>query len=113
MEGWNSYAYGILNLDNGDSELSALTEDTVKDIEWIGNDKIMLASMFVDNAGSMSFGSAEILSTDHSTLKCINALDLSEVWSADYVCNGVMIDSGFVKLGDNAVSYYSGNVITV
>ena len=113
FEGWNSYAYGVLNLDNGESQISELTEDTVKDIEWIGNDKIMLASAFVDNAGSMSFGSAEILSTDHSTLKCINASDLSEAWNADYVCNGVMIESGFVKLGDSSVAYYSGNVITV
>lgn len=111
--GWNDYAYGVLDLGTKNTELSEPTGETVKDIEWLDNDTFMVASTSVDMDGSMSFGSAEFISTDHSTVKCVNAADLSEKWNADFVCNGVMINSGFVMLGKDQVAYFSGNVITV
>ena len=64
-------------------------------------------------SGSMSFGSVQILSTDRSQIKCIDSADLSEKWSSEFVCNGVMIESGFVRLGKDLVAYFSGNVTTV
>lgn len=113
LVGWGSYVYGTLDLETDNMELSELVEGMVKDIEWINDDTFVTASTSVDMDGSMSYGSAQILSTDHSTISCISVSDLSVKWDADFVCNGVTIESGFKKLGKDAVAYYSGNVVSV
>lgn len=113
VEGWNAYAYGVLDIASNTSRIAGAGEETVKDIEWIGNDMFMLSTAVIDSSGSMAIGSSQIISTDHSTLRCMDASDLTEKWTADFVCNGVMLKSGFMQLGDDSVSYYSGNVITV
>lgn len=113
MEGWNRYSYGVLDLSSKKAQIADVTDETVRDFEWMDDNTIMVASTFVDMGGSMSFESAQILSSDHSTIRCVNAVDLSEKWNTGYVCNGVMLESGFVKLGSDSVAYFSGNVITV
>ena len=111
--GWNDYAFGCLDLNTGKTVMSPATQDMIKDIEWFDDDTLMVASTYVDMSGSMSIGSKQLLSTDHSTVRCINCADMSEKWNADFVCNGVMIESGFVKLGEDRISYFSGNVVSV
>ncbi|MBE5869831.1 MAG: toll/interleukin-1 receptor domain-containing protein [Lachnospiraceae bacterium] len=113
LEDYGIYAFGILDLASNDLKMSELMEKQVKDIEWIDNDTLMTASNVLDMKGSMSYGSMDLLSTDHVTLQCINVSDLTEKWTQDFVCNGVTIKSGFERLGDASVAYYSGNVIAV
>ena len=113
VEGWNQYAYGILDLDTNTSHMAGIGEETIRDIGWIGNDSFVISSTVVDSSGSMTVGESEIISSDSSTIRCYNAADLSEKWTSEFVCNGVMLESGFVNLGKDSVAYYSGNVITV
>ncbi len=113
LVGWGSYVYGLLDIETGNIEFSDLVEGMVKDIEWIDDDTFVLATTSIDMDGSMSYGSAQLLSTDHSDIICILASDLSEKWKTDFVCNGVAIESGFKKLGKDSLAYYSGNVVTV
>ncbi len=113
VEGWNKYAYGVLDLDTDKTGMAVLEEETIRDIGWIGNDSFVIASSVVDASGSMTIGTSDILSSDKSTIRCFNVSDLTEKWTTDFVCNGVMLESGFMKLGNDGVAYYSGNVITV
>ncbi len=113
MGGWGQYAYGVLDIATKDVLLSGYSEKYTKDIEWLDNERFVVSSTMADMSGSMSFGSEQILSTDHSDIVCVDAADLSQKWAADFVCNGVTINSGFVKLGKDSVAYYSGNVCTV
>ncbi|MCR5672686.1 MAG: TIR domain-containing protein [Lachnospiraceae bacterium] len=110
---WNNYAYGVLDLNSKEAYITDIAGETVKDLEWIDNNTFMVSSSIVDMSSSMSFGSSELISSDRSEIRCVNASDISEKWKAEFVCNGVMIESGFVKLGTDKVAYYSGNVITV
>ncbi len=112
LQGWDSYAFGVLDIDTKKAEISDYLEETIKSVEWIDNDTFMMATTVVDMNGSMSFGNRQILSNDHSTVKCMDARTMTEKWSRDFVCNGVMIKNGFLKLGDS-VAFYSGNVVTV
>ena len=111
--GLNSYSYGILDLASKQAVIAPYLEEMVGNIEWAGEDKLMVASTVIDSKGSMAFGSREILSSDHSTIRCVETGDLSEKWNTDFVCNGVMLQSGFKQLGKDSVAYYSGNVISV
>ncbi len=113
LGGWNGYAYGVLDIASKKLDISEISEETVKEIGWIGNDNLMVSTAIVDMSGSMATSSMEIVSSDYSTLKCLDPGDLSEKWTADYVCTGVDIEHGFVKLGEDKVGYYSGNVISV
>ena len=113
LAGWNSYAYGVYDLKTKKIELSPISEETVKDISWVGTDNLLVASSNVDMPVSMSFESLDIISSDLSTIKCVQPSDLSEKWTADFVCNGFMINSGFISLGESDIGYFSGNVITV
>ncbi len=113
VENWNQYVYGILDLNTNTSRISKPLDETIRDIEWTGNDSFVIASSVVDASGSMTIGTSDIISSDHSTLRCINSSDITEKWTTDFVCNGVMLESGFMKLGNDSVAYYSGNVITV
>lgn len=113
MCGWDDYAYGIFDIASKKMEISDIREEMVKDIEWIGNDRLLVASTLVNMAGSMSYGTTDIISSDDSKVECVDGTDLSVKWDADFVCNGVMINSGFEQLGSNSVAYYSGNVISV
>ena len=112
LVGWNNYAFGILDIASKKTDMSGLKDETIKDISWSGNDKLMVAGSVVDMTSSMGIGSADIISSDHTNIECINAADLSEKWKADFVCNGVMINRGFVNLSNDTVGYYSGNVFT-
>ena len=112
LRGWNEYAYGVFDIESGKAKISDYLDEMVKTVEWVGNDTLMVASTNVDMKGSMSFGGEEILANDHSTVMCIDGSDLVQKWKADFVCNGVMIENGFVKLGDS-VAFYSGNVVDV
>ncbi|MCR5339282.1 MAG: toll/interleukin-1 receptor domain-containing protein [Lachnospiraceae bacterium] len=113
IAGWNSYAYGIFDMEKKNLQLSPIAEETIKDIGWAGDDYLMVAGSVVDMTGSMSFGNRDLISTDHSTIRCVAVSDLSEKWNADFTCNGVMLSSDFIDLGDGSIGYYSGNVITV
>ncbi|MCR5418837.1 MAG: TIR domain-containing protein [Lachnospiraceae bacterium] len=113
MVGWNDYAYGVMDLTSKTITLSEPLKEMVKDIAWIGDDALMVASTKVDMSGSMSLGESDIISSDHSTIRCLSGSDLSEKWTADFVCNGVMIQSGFLGLSNGEVAYFSGNVISV
>ena len=113
LGGWNNYAYGVLDLGSKQIRLSDYTEEMVKDVAWADSETFMVANTITNMTSSMSMGGREILSSDHSTLRCIKAADLSEEWTADFVCNGVALESGFMALGTSRVAYYSGNVISV
>ncbi len=113
IAGWNSYAYGVYDLKKQDLMLSPILEETIKDIGWADDDVLMVASSYVDMKGSMSFGNRDIISTDHSLIRCVDVSDLSEKWNSDFTCNGVMLGNDFIDLGDGKIGYYSGNVMTV
>jgi len=112
LKGWNSYVYGVFDLKSKELLLSDVIEETVKNIEWTSDDDFLISSINVDMKGSMSFGNRSVITYDHSTIRCINAHDLTEKWNSDFVCNGVMINSGFLRLKDS-FAYYSGNVAIV
>ena len=109
----NNYVYGIIDISSNELVISEPIEEMVRDIEWAGNDKLMVASKYVDASESQSFGLSDILSSDHSKVQCIDATDLTEKWNSDFICNGVLVNSGFTDLGNQSVAYYSGNVISV
>ncbi|MCR5281767.1 MAG: TIR domain-containing protein [Lachnospiraceae bacterium] len=113
LGGWNNYAYGVLDLATGQTKLSDYTQELVKDLAWTDNETFVVASTSADMKSSMATGEREILSSDHSSIRCIHAADLSEAWSSDFICNGVSLESGFMPLGTSEVAYYSGNVISV
>lgn len=112
LEGFNSYAYGVFDLETKQMRISDYFDEMVKNIEWADDGSFLVSCTPADFSGSMSIGSKEIISTDHSTIKCINSENLSEKWTADFVCNGVTVNSGFLKL-DKDMVYFSGNVATV
>lgn len=113
IEGWEKYAYGVIDLESKQILKSECEGEMVKNIEWVGKDTFMVASNPTGMDTSMSFGTKETISTDHVTIRCIDALDMEEKWNTDFTCNGVMIRSGFTGLKDDKVAYFSGNVVTV
>ena len=107
------HAYGVLDLTTKKAELSELLPETVKDIEWLDTDSFMVSLAKLDTTRSVGFESTEIVSSDQSTVKCIEAADLNVKWTAPFVSNGVNLNGGFLPLGTSSVAYYYGNVITV
>ncbi|MBO4395986.1 MAG: TIR domain-containing protein [Eubacterium sp.] len=108
----NSYVYGVADIGTKSVNMSEVGNGLIKDIAWLGSGEILLASTYIDFTNSTSLGSINIISSDRSEINCVNAADLSEKWSTDFVCNGVKINSGFFMPDDNSVAYYSGNVIS-
>ena len=113
LKGRDSYAYGVIDITTKKTTVSDVVSEYIKDIEWADNDTFLIAAAKVDITSSSSFGDKEIISTDHSKIRCIKAADLTEKWSSDFTCNGVNLNSGFFGLGSNNISYHSGNVVTV
>ena len=116
--GMDSYIYGVIELndqglDSGKPISWNPQSDWVKNIAWVDDDSLMIASTKADATSSVGYGDMEIISTDHTDIKCMNATGLREEWKADFVCNGIMLESGFVTLGNGDVAYFSGNVNTV
>ncbi|MCR5702935.1 MAG: TIR domain-containing protein [Lachnospiraceae bacterium] len=111
--GWSGFAYGVVEVSSNKTVISDVSEERIADIEWVDNNRFMVRSSIVDASSSMSFGGATLISSDHSNIICVDGSDMSEVWKADFVCNGVMVNSGFVPLGKDKVAYYSGNMISV
>ena len=114
----DDHSYGVIELDDkgldsGKPVLSKIQSEWIRDIDWIDNDTLLLASSEKDKTKSTGFGDIEILSIDHSKISCLDASTLSEKWSSDFECSGVMIESGFVMLGNDDIAYFSGNVVTV
>ena len=109
----DNYAYGVLDLATKKACVSGGLTENIKDIEWIGNDTIVTAGASIDTTTSMAFGDMELVSPDAAKIRCVNASDMTEKWTADFVCYGVDLNSNFLSLGKDAVAYYSGNVITV
>ena len=112
------YVYGVVELgpdglDSGKPLLVGNEEKWIRDIAWFDDDTLLISSAAADSTESMAYGDMEVFSTDHSKLVCFDASDLKERWTADFVCNGVMIESGFLRLSDDAVAHFSGNVVTV
>ncbi|MCR4690131.1 MAG: TIR domain-containing protein [Lachnospiraceae bacterium] len=112
MGGWSQYTYGVYDLTNKQIVMAPVTEDAVKNICWLDDERIAVATTTVDHSGSMSYGTRQLISTDTSVICCVSASDLSEQWKSDFTCNGIMVKSGFVPL-ENLVAYFSGNVVTV
>lgn len=114
-DGMDKFLYGVLDVESGKVNLYDKNELRVKDIEWVGNDNIMLAEHKWDlSAGSIGYGDKEILTEDHTNIRCINPSDLKTKWAADFVYNGIMINSDFVPLGNNeTVAYYSGDISAI
>ncbi|MCR4989612.1 MAG: TIR domain-containing protein [Lachnospiraceae bacterium] len=113
IDGWNNYSFGVIDLTTKKVEISDYSEEMYHNIKWVDDDSFMITLTPTDMSGSMSFGTMEVFSTDHSKISRIKASDFSEIWSADFVCNGIMIESGFEKLGADKIAYFSGNVVTV
>ena len=113
LANWNEYTYGVYDIAAKTMNTAEVRKETIKDIRWVNNDCFMLSGSFVDSSSSMSFGNMDLVSPDQTNIYCINAADLSEKWKADFVCNGVMVTSGFLKLDENSVAYHSGNLVTV
>ena len=109
----NEYVYGIFDITTKNLQISDKVPAMVRDIDWIGDDALMIASTSLDKTKSMSFGGKDIISSDLVNIKCINPTNLSEKWAKDFICNGVNINSGFFALGKDTVSYHAGNVISV
>ena len=114
----NDYVYGVLEMapedtDPGKPLLRNMQTDWIRDIGWIDDDTLILSSTKADSTSSVGFGDMEIISTDHSDIRCLDASDLKEKWKADFICNGIMLESGFVMLGNGDAAYFSGNVLTV
>lgn len=111
--GWDQNIYGVLDLDSGKIETSKPTEETVKNIEWIDDNTIVVATLYVGFDGSMSLGNLDLYTEDKSTIICAASSDLSEKWTADFICTGVDISDGFLSLpAVDSVVYYAGNVAT-
>ncbi len=108
----NTYMYGVLDITTKTSMVSDTLQETVKNIGWADDQTILIASSKVDSTRSSTLGGTDIVSTDHTTIRCVGT-DLKEKWTAVFTCNGVTINNDFVSLGKDAVAYYSGNVITV
>lgn len=111
---WQQYVYGVLDLTTQQFLVSETIDRMVLDVGWADN-KLMIAYGDADpfNA-SMSIGEVEILAEDDYVIKCIDPSDLSDIWKADFTCNGVRVNGGFLGLNNDAsVLYYSGNVGTI
>ncbi|MBR6403727.1 MAG: TIR domain-containing protein [Eubacterium sp.] len=107
------YSYGVVDIATQKTVIAEPVEAMVKDIEWVG-DSLMVASSKVDFSTSSSIGNMEVLTKDYSTILCLNPTDLKEKWKADFVCNGVQINSDFLGMEEaGSVAYFSGNVATI
>ena len=109
---FDKYGYGVLDIATKSLKTAAY-DGRVRDIEWVSDDTFIISGTKEIMTGSMSIGDKEIISTDKSDIRCINATDLSDRWTTEFICNGVMIESGFVPLKGDKIAYFSGNVITV
>ena len=113
MTGSDNYVCGVVDIATEKAELSGVMSEAIRNIEWIGNDTIVVAGVKVDKTSSMRLGTMELVAPNTTKIRCVNASDMTEKWIADSVCYGVNINRGFLSLGDDAIAYYSGNVITV
>lgn len=110
---WESYTVGVIDLNSGKVTFTDTTEDMTRDVIFADDNNVMAAYSKDYMNSSMSFGNKSVLSADHSVIKCLKASDLSEVWSADFVCNDVMVQSGFLSLPESkSVCYFCGNIAT-
>ena len=113
--GWEEYVYGVLDIESGKLNVSEKSEARVKNLEWVDEQNLMLATYLLDvTGGSMGYGTKEILSEDHTDIICLNPEDLSVRWKADFVYNGITLNSEIVPLGNNeTVAYYSGDIAAI
>lgn len=111
---WEKYVYGVFDLTTQKFLISKTIDGLILDVGWV-DDKLMIAYGEKNPLeASMSLGDVEILAEDDYVIKCIDPSDLSDIWNADFTCNGVRMNGGFIGLsGDASVLYYSGNVGTI
>ncbi len=87
----------------------ALTTDRIRDIYW-GDDAHLMLAYSTDSTSSMSMADVSYIKTDHSKILCLNPDTLTEIWSADFDCSDVMVQSGFLELPKNeSIAYFCGN----
>ena len=108
------YGYSVIDLSTGRAHISSTISDTIKDIGWADDNKILLAINDDDNSSSFSIGTNTVMNREHLMIKCINASSFSEIWSNEFESNAVTVSSGFLNLpAQNNVLYYTAEKMAI
>ena len=111
MADWEDYVIGVLDLNTGKIETGETSNEYVSSISWVDNDGFVISIAHNVTDSSASFDNLSVLSDDNLTIKCIEAKDFEERWTADFTSNDVALESGFFKLPqENSVVFYHGNI---
>ncbi len=111
MADWEDYVIGVLDLNTGKIETGETSNEYVSSISWVDNEGFVISIAHNVTDSSASFDNLSVLSDDNLTIKCIEAKDFEERWTADFTSNDVALESGFFKLPqENSVVFYHGNI---
>ena len=112
--GIDQYTFSVIDLASGRVNTARPTTDTIQDIGWADDNKIILAVDSDDEVSSFSVGANTILHKETLTVKCLNASSFSEIWSNDFESNAVTINSGFMRLpSQNNILYYRAEKVAI
>lgn len=102
----------ILDIKTGKKVSSNLQSEYLHDIYWVNDESILVVENSNTMSSSMSFNNVSYLKNDTSTIYCLDASDMSEIWKTDFQCSEVTIENNFFNLNDNTIAYFSGNICT-
>ena len=111
---FTSYVVGIIDLNTKEETIcKQSTEGYISCIDWLDDDNIMCAISY-GGYSSGSFSYLSYLSTDKSQIACYKASDLSEIWSQEFECSDVVVNSGFFPIkGSEQLVYYAANIAAI
>ncbi len=79
-------------------------------VSFTDNEHLMLAESDIFQEGSSSFNTTTIYEPETTIVKCLNAADLKEEWSAEFETTDVIIKNDFLYLPEtDSISYFCGN----
>ena len=110
-----NYNVGILDLSSKEEIVTKeSTSNNITTLYWLDNDTLLCSYSLNGLNASGIYSNMSYLSTDRSQIVSYKASDLSEMWTQDFECSEVAINSGFFPLKDNKQFVYSsGNIATI
>ncbi len=106
----DSTAICVFNIKDKTTKEMKVDAQRVRNLYWADDKHLMAAYPTGEDSGSMAVLGISYLKTDYSKILCIDPDAMTAVWSKDFDCTDVLINSDFMALPKTeSIAYYSGN----
>ena len=109
-----NYHIYVINLSDGSTQSLPISLPDVRDIGWIDNDTVVACIYDYYSTTNNMFSEVRLMAPCYTEICCLDFARNEERWTAEFVFNDKIKQSGFLALpAKNAVAYFCGNLIKV